>query len=125
MTDKRRPGSDGSGDTNRLRSRAVEALSTAGIGILIAAVLVAYPNADPARAGNPALELYQLASLPRGSGESLAPISLPEVTVLASPTYSEPSTNGDGPRVIGPCSRGGDGRIVCPNNLIPPLHYNR
>jgi hypothetical protein len=123
MTDKRTPDSDGSGDTSRLRSWAVEALNTARIGILIAAVLVAYPNADPARAGT-ARELHQVASLPFGSGESLAPITLPEVTVLASPTYSEPSTNGDGPRVIGPCSRGGDGRIVC-QNFIPPLHYNR
>jgi hypothetical protein len=124
MTDKRTPDSDGSGDTSRLRSRAVEASNTARISILIAAVLVAYPNADPARAGNPAREVHQMASLPFGSGESLAPITLPEVTVLASPTYSEPSTNGDGPRVIGPCSRGGDGRIVC-QNFIPPLHYNR
>jgi hypothetical protein len=65
-------------------------LKTVCIGILLAATLVAYPNGDPARASNPALELRQLASLPLGTGESFAHTTLPDVTVLAPPTYSEP-----------------------------------
>ena len=124
MLDKRTPGSDGNGDTKQRRSRAVEALNVARIGILVAALLVAYPNGDPARAGTPPLEPERLASLSLGPGEALAHTALPDVTVHAPPTYSEPLTNSRGPRVIGPCSRGGNGKIVCPD-LMPPLHYDR
>jgi hypothetical protein len=122
MTEERTPGSDGNGDSKRLGSRTVEALNAARIGILLAALLVAYPNGDPARAGTPPLEPQQLASLSLGPGEALAHTALPDVTVHAPRTYSEPSS--DGPRVIGPCSRGGNGKIVCPD-LMPPLHYDR
>jgi hypothetical protein len=124
MTDKRTPGSDGNADTKWLISRAVESLNAARIGILFAALLVAYPNGDPARAGTPPIELQQLASLSLGPGEALAHTVLPDVAVHAPPTYTEPFTKSGGPRVIGPCSRGADGKIVCPD-LMPPLHYDR